>query len=310
MFSRQGRGRSSISSNDCDNLTSNCDPRTVQDVDSYSSLLDIILAFDQTERERVFQLQHYTCGVCFGEKLGVACISFPKCEHVFCSECIAAYFKVQIETGSVKALMCPEMKCESQALPSQVKNLVGPDLFAKYDKFLLQSSLDEMSDIVYCPRPPCQSPVVLEKDATMGVCLVCRFAFCSLCKHTFHGVSPCAFRPKEIKRIMEEYENGSPTEKLFLERKYGKNRIRRMIDELISEEWMVKNSKDCPRCSAHIEKIDGCNKMTCTKCRTHFCWLCGKIVSQQNPYSHFNVLNSSCFNRLFEGAVLDDDDDW
>ena len=290
------------------------DPRAVQDSSSCSVLLDTILDFDQKERDRVFKTNYYSCGVCFAEKLGSLCIAFPKCEHVFCCECTAEYFKVQIEDGSVKALMCPETKCDSQALPSQVKELVSADLFAKYDKFLLQSSLDEMADIVYCPRPPCQSPVILEKESTMGVCLVCKFAFCSLCKLTFHGVSPCVFRPEQVKRLRIEYEKASPSEKLFLERRYGKNRIRQMIDELVSEEWMQSNSKLCPRCGAHIQKSEGCNKMTCTKCRSHFCWLCGKILNPQNPYVHFNVTGSSCFNRLFEGVEMDDDDfdddDW
>ena len=283
------------------------DSRAVQDVASSAALLDSILAFDQQERERVFRTSHFCCGVCFCEKTGSDCIAFPKCEHVFCTECISEYFKVQIESGSVKALNCPETKCESQALPSQVKNLVSPDLFAKYDKYLLQSSLDEMSDIVYCPRPSCQSPVILEQDTTMGVCQVCRFAFCSLCKFTFHGVSPCVFRPNEVRRLKAEYENATEAEKLFLERRYGKNRIRRMIDDLISEEWLVDNSKTCPRCQAHIQKSEGCNKMHCSKCRTNFCWLCGKILDQQNPYLHFNMWNSSCFNKLFEGVEIDSD---
>ena len=283
------------------------DSRAVQDVPSSAALLDTILDFDQQERERVFRISHYCCGVCFCEKTGSACIAFPKCEHVFCTECISEYFKVQIESGSVKALNCPETKCESQALPSQVKNLVSPDLFAKYDKYLLQSGLDEMSDIVYCPRPSCQSPVILEQDTTMGVCQVCRFAFCSLCKFTFHGVSPCVFKPNEVRRLKMEYENATEAEKLFLERRYGKNRIRRMIDEFISEEWLVDNSKTCPRCNAHIQKSEGCNKMHCSKCHTNFCWLCGKILDPKHPYLHFNILNSSCFNKLFEGVEEDSD---
>ncbi len=34
----------------------------------------------------------------------------------------------------------------------QVKELVTPELFARYDRLLLQSSLDTMSDVLYCPR--------------------------------------------------------------------------------------------------------------------------------------------------------------
>ena len=70
-----------------------------------------------------------------------------------------------------------------------------------------------MSDIVNCPRPSCQSPVILEQDRTIGVCQVCRFAFCSLCKLTFHSVSPCVFRPNEIRKLKMEFGNATEAEK-------------------------------------------------------------------------------------------------
>lgn len=34
------------------------------------------------------------------------------------------------------------------------------------------------------------------------------------------------------------------------------------------------NIKKCPSCSSGVEKIDGCNHMTCQNCKTHFCWIC------------------------------------
>lgn len=53
--------------------------------------------------------------------------------------------------------------------------------------------------------------------------------------------------------------------------------------------------------------------MTCTKCRTNFCWLCQSRLPKQNPYLHFNMTTSPCFNQLFHGSVFeeeeDDDDD-
>ena len=82
-----------------------------------------------------------------------------------------------------------------------------------------------------------------------------------------------------------------------------------MVDEVVSEKWIFSNAKQCPSCSASIQKIDGCNKMTCIKCRSYFCWLCMSTLSRSNPYQHFNSLNSSCFNKLFEGIDEDDDDD-
>ena len=38
--------------------------------------------------------------------------------------------------------------------------------------------------------------------------------------------------------------------------------------------WVAANTKKCPRCSAAIEKDEGCNHMSCRKCRHEFCWIC------------------------------------
>ena len=59
-----------------------------------------------------------------------------------------------------------------------------------------------------------------------------------------------------------------------------------------------------------LQKIDGCNKMTCMKCRAYFCWLCNETLSRANPYLHYNTVGQGCFNKLFEGMDLDDMDDF
>ncbi|ETV65183.1 hypothetical protein H257_18015 [Aphanomyces astaci] len=39
--------------------------------------------------------------------------------------------------------------------------------------------------------------------------------------------------------------------------------------------WRAKHRvKACPNCTRFIEKVDGCNHMTCTQCKFQFCWVC------------------------------------
>ncbi|CAH1267487.1 RNF14 [Branchiostoma lanceolatum] len=277
------------------------DPRAIQDLASPSLLVPAIVEYDQERRQHMFNTTMYNCNVCFGEKLGADCIGFKGCDHVYCKECMKGYFQVQISEGNVQCLQCPEPKCESQALPSQVQELVGGELFARYDRLLLQSSLDGMADVVYCPRKSCQCPVMLEPDSKMGGCTACQYTFCTLCKLAYHGVSPCRIKPDDLRKLREEYLAASDEGKKFLEKRYGRKSIKQALEETFSEEWLKRYAKECPQCGTHIQKLDGCNKMTCIKCRAYFCWLCGMLLHHSNPYGHFNKPGSKCFNLLFQG---------
>jgi hypothetical protein len=46
-----------------------------------------------------------------------------------------------------------------------------------------------------------------------------------------------------------------------------------------------KEAKPCPKCAASISKIDGCDQMWCTQCRTAFSWRTGAIeTAVHNPH--------------------------
>jgi E3 ubiquitin-protein ligase RNF14 len=117
-----------------------------------------------------------------------------------------------------------------------------------------------------------------------------------------------------MKEVCFKYTNGSEEERKDLIKRFGEARIKRAIEETSSMDLIVNTSKQCPNCKSWMQKLDGCNKMTCSKCHCYFCWLCRKVLSKVDPYAHFNSANSECFEKLFEGMVnennnQDDDDD-
>lgn len=113
-----------------------------------------------------------------------------------------------------------------------------------------------------------------------------------------------------MKGIYEEYVSGDWEIKEALNKKYGEKRIRAAIEEFTSMEYIQNTSKQCPSCRSWMQKLDGCNKMTCSKCTCYFCWLCFKVLSRNDPYSHFNQSQSTCYEKLFEGAwTLNEDND-
>lgn len=92
------------------------------------------------------------------------------------------------------------------------------------------------------------------------------------------------------------------------------------MDEMASMETIKTTARQCPQCSIWVDvylffiiqlliilffivqKLDGCNKMTCIKCHSYFCWTCLEKLSKTDPYGHFNHPSSKCFNKLFEGV--------
>ena len=75
---------------------------------------------DVEQKQRDFDRESFSCGVCFEDKLGKKCTRFEDCGHVFCRDCMAEYFRLQIREGQVNALNWPTSECETQASHHQV----------------------------------------------------------------------------------------------------------------------------------------------------------------------------------------------
>lgn len=103
------------------------------------------------------------------------------------------------------------------------------------------------------------------------------------------------------------YLNGDEATKAKLEKQYGEKRIKRAIENSLSMQLITDTSKQCPNCKSWLQKLDGCNKMTCSKCNSYFCWLCLSKLPKVDPYAHFNLLSSECYMKLFEGEIQPND---
>ncbi|XP_071445338.1 E3 ubiquitin-protein ligase RNF14-like [Hetaerina americana] len=288
------------------------DPRAVVEISRGTSLVSILKEYNEQQAKALFDKEIISCQICFQEKLGQHCAKFDSCGHVFCKECVTEYFEVQIKDGNVHCVNCPDHECNHQALPSLVKDLVSPELFAKYDSVLLSSTLDTLTDIIYCPRTSCQYPVTLEAGENMAQCPSCRYVFCVYCRMVYHGVAPCQFKSAMQRKLVVQYQNADGEERTHLEQKYGKKQIQNLVDACMSESWITDNSQKCPTCHVAIEKSQGCNKMVCWKCNTMFCWLCQTRLNPDAPYLHFNSPGSPCYNLLFQGVQEEENDneDW
>lgn len=82
--------------------------------------------------------------------------------------------------------------------------------------------------------------------------------FCISCSGVAHSPCSCDQWQEWFQKISEETKNADA----------------KSSDDIANALWVAANTKRCPRCSTAIEKDEGCNHMSCRKCRYEFCWIC------------------------------------
>lgn len=199
---------------------------------------------------------------------------------------------------------------------SELDSILGATRLARLDELTVKAKMEADPSVSYCPRSGCQAPVVrLSSDENSGhwerfrECLSCGFAFCAWCSRSWHGPTSCpvSFQSELIRRYLS-LASSSP-DRARMEQKFGRKTIESMVrkyeEEQQTQQWLSDYTTPCPTCGIAIEKSYGCNHMTCKSCQTHYCYLCGKPISAQNPYLHFNTPGYECYQRLFDGLLGD-----
>ncbi len=74
-------------------------------------------------------------------------------------------------------------------------------------------------------------------------------------------------------------------------------------EDLLNTQAIMAISKPCPSCAARISKIEGCDQMWCTQCKTRFSWDSGLRISSNvrfhNPHmdDHERAMNEGQIHR-------------
>ncbi|GJR58596.1 probable E3 ubiquitin-protein ligase ARI8 [Tanacetum coccineum] len=189
------------------------------------------------------------CGICF-ESYPRAMISTAACAHPFCNTCWTAYISTSINDGpGCLTLRCPIPSCGAAVGVDMVDMLTTEEDKSKYRRYLLRSYVEDNRKMKWCPAPGCDCAIEFDVGSgSYDVTCHCSHGFCWNCTEEAHRPVDCDTVSKWIMKNCAESENMN---------------------------WILANSKPCPKCKRPIEKNQGCMHMTCNPpCKYEFCWLC------------------------------------
>ena len=204
----------------------------------------------------------HSCPICTDE------ISHPEqlgCGHNYCPECLQHYLSSAPKT---KAFPLACIICKVPIAIPLLRRLLTPQVFQALVEAAFSSYLsDPTRKLKYCRTADCEQIYLQSEDPQVLDCPVCLSTVCSACGEEAHDGVTCT------------------------QNKLNKDSIEQ---DRLFDLWIAANNvRRCPGCSTTIEKINGCNRVTCTRCQTHFCWKCGFHGGE--IYPHLNQEHGGYF---------------
>ncbi|KAL3843480.1 hypothetical protein ACJIZ3_000883 [Penstemon smallii] len=207
------------------------------------------------------------CNVCMDD-VPAKDVTRMDCSHSFCNDCWTEHFIVKIKEGLSRRIKCMAHKCNGICDEDIIKKLVSvrhPDLAEKFDRFLLESYIEDNKMVKWCPSTPhCGNAIRVENDEFCEVECSCGLQFCFSCASEAHSPCSCLMWEMWAKKCSDESETVN---------------------------WITVHTKPCPKCHKPVEKNGGCNLVGCI-CGQAFCWLCGGATGRNHTWS--TIADHSC----------------
>eukprot|EP00300_Choanocystis_sp_HF-7_P032365 c4276_g1_i2.p1 GENE.c4276_g1_i2~~c4276_g1_i2.p1 ORF type:complete len:418 (-),score=66.39 c4276_g1_i2:88-1341(-) len=170
------------------------------------------------------------------------------CDHWFCLDCWAQYMALAVKTKDGLLVRCMSEDCPVRLTERDVARVGPAAVLETWQRYFLESYVDKSNRVKWCPNPrSCTYVCIYEGRDAAEVACTCGYTWCFKCSLEGHKPATC--------EAVEEWNA-----------KYASTKE--------VSQWLIANTKPCPKCRVHIEKNHGCMHMTCSQCRFEFCWLC------------------------------------
>lgn len=226
-----------------------------------------------------------TCNICMDDEYTPDEMLAMPCGHEFCLDCWSGFLRSNISDGpSCILTTCPQAGC-SEIVTEEEVSQAARDLLPKFQNYQLRNFVDVNGTSRWCPGPGCERIAAIpnmnsslyDADSIIAACDSCNTKFCLKCGSEPHPPLRCASLDVWKEKCRNESETAN---------------------------WILANTKPCPKCRSRIEKNQGCNHMTCQNCKHEFCWICnGDWASHgANTGGYYNC------NKFEENAEEDESD--
>lgn len=193
------------------------------------------------------------CPICYDDMSERPSMSMP-CGHEFHMDCWKEFCvnAIEQEGPSCVYATCPDASCKEVVTEVEVRK-AAPDYLDRFQTYQLRNFVESNTLTRWCPGAGCDriacaaTASAMEQEGSVANCDSCGSSFCMVCGEEPHAPSGC----KELATWTEKCRNESET-----------------------ANWILANTKSCPKCSSRIEKNQGCNHITCQRCKYEFCWIC------------------------------------
>ena len=189
------------------------------------------------------------CCCCFTPVPFIEMVQCPE-GHLICRRCVEMSIETALGEGRVRT-ECPCVdSCSSKISMRELERILPNKLLKRLNETESLNAVAEVNipGLRTCWR--CGYKIIDEDEDSPFVCPKCNEKTCKKCEKKYHQGRTCEEADLDPNRIVEK----------------------KMSEAIV---------KQCPKCHTQFIKDEGCNHMTCPRCRTEFCYLCGKVITGQ-----------------------------
>jgi hypothetical protein len=149
----------------------------------------------------------------------------------------------EFDTKGCDGLKCPE--CPATLDYVEVQESASAETFVAFDKLATRNALGSLEEFAWCLKAGCGSGQINVNNMDFMDCVSCGYKQCLKHKVLWHKGETC-----------DQYE-------------YRVSGQQARDEEKKTEEMLDSMSKKCPNkgCGWRIQKISGCEHMTCKRCK-------------------------------------------